>query len=695
VKSNKPIKKSEYDCYLLDEMIQYSSKKCNLPYEHYNGTGGDEHYYFDNIENLMLYFDNLDIEYYCEEIDVDHLRKEIKIYDKNNKICDSKLTNEIKKMIVYKILEKNNEQSINFNPNDQQLEILNKVEKVYSSSDILKLIWSCGLGKTLLSILIAKKLNHNKIVIGVPSVFLQKQFLNEIIKIYPNKNNILCIGGSEQSTTDPGKILSFMNKKIINKPIFIITTYCSCHLLIDNHHFDFKIGDEAHHLVGVENDETKNYKLFHKIKSNKTLFMTATEKSIDIKKDKEVKEVYSMDDIEKFGGYLDVKTVRWAIENKKITDYSLLILSNTENEINEIIKELKIQTPNKELFMSAFMSLKAIEKYKNLSHILICCNKTESADIISNYIDIILDKKIFNIDKKQFYNNSLHTNKKINIDLSNDNSEINKFKKCKYGIISSVYIFGEGFDLPKLNGVVFAENMVSDIRIVQTALRPNRLDSNNINKIAYIIIPYRENNDIELDKDAFNRVSMIISKLRNVDEIIEQKIHVFKIKKYMSEYEDNQNNHIYDFEDDNHELNKIKLRLKHSHALGSLCSEEQDEYNYVKQLNRELNIQSKEIYSSEHIQSIHKNYIETPDDYFKLKGVWENWCDFIGIDTSKFIKSKHEWIKICKEKSVISLDNYDKLSDKYDFLPKEPGEFYKEFTGIPNELGFNKKRRDT
>jgi hypothetical protein len=38
--------------------------------------------------------------------------------------------------------------------------------------------------------------------------------------------------------------------------------------------------------------------------------------------------------------------------------------------------------------------------------------------------------------------------------------------------------------------VVFGENMESDIRIVQSVLRPNRLDNNFPNKKAYVIIPY-------------------------------------------------------------------------------------------------------------------------------------------------------------------------------------------------------------
>ena len=41
------------------------------------------------------------------------------------------------------------------------------------------------------------------------------------------------------------------------------------------------------------------------------------------------------------------------------------------------------------------------------------------------------------------------------------------------------------------------------------------------------------------------------------------------------------------------------LRLRYSRALDSIYSEEQDEFNYVKQLNKELNIQDKEDYTKE------------------------------------------------------------------------------------------------
>jgi predicted helicase len=659
--------------HIIEKLLQgyFNSQGLNI----YNGRGTE---YYDKkiLEMIVPYLNFLNIKHKVLS------KEEIKNLTRTKRIKQKTSIN-MKKFINYV--------KSNVIPNDQQIHVLNICSDFYEKYDIGKLLWSCGLGKTLLSILMVKKLGHKKVIIGVPSIYLQKQFINEILKIYPNIDNILCVGSgsSQQSTTKKTEILSFYDKKI-NETSFIITTYASCHLLVDEQFkFDFKIGDEAHHLTGIENEETKNYNLFHKITQLKTLFMTATEKTLSTKKNE---VIYSMENDETFGNLIDEKSPHWAIENKKITDYNLLILSNTENEIDDIIRDLNIDFPNKELFMSAFMSLKAIEKYNDLTHILICCNETKNAEIINIYIDKILDKNIFNIDKNVFYNNAIHSNKKVNINLNDPNNEIDKFKSAKYGIISSVYIFGEGFDLPKLIGVVFAENMISDIRIVQTALRPNRLDHNNKNKKAYIIIPYLEHNDIACDSNAFNRVRMIISKLRNVDESIEQKINIASISNQKSPSSTTFDKYDFDF-NENQELHKIKLKLIYSKALGSKNTEEQDEYNYVKEINRNLKIKSKEIYSDINMSLCHEHYIENAEGYFRTKGVWNNWYDFLGYDTSKFIQTKIDWINFCKEKEVKTLDDYDVLSDKYECLPKNPVDFYKEFSNIKNELMLNNKRR--
>jgi hypothetical protein len=65
----------------------------------------------------------------------------------------------------------------------------------------------------------------------------------------------------------------------------------------------------------------------------------------------------------------------------------------------------------------------------------------------------------------------------------------------------------------------------------------------------------------------------------------------------------------------------------------------------------------------------------------------------MGVDISKFIQSKQEWVLFCKEKKIKSLKDYDIYGEEYDVLPKEPAEFYKDFTNIPSELRFYRNRR--
>lgn len=584
------------------------------------------------------------------------------------------------------LINRNNYETKNnlINPNEHQKNVLDNIKEFYSNNSIGKIIWSCGLGKTLLAIFIIKILNFKSIVIGVPSINLQKQMKNEIVKIFPNNNNILFIGSENnqdvKTTTNKKKIIKFLNTNSYNQPKFIITTYHSCYLLVNNNIiFDFKIGDEAHHLVDIEKED-KRFILFHKIISNKSLFMTATEKTII---NQNIREVYSMESENIFGKYIDVKSVQWSIENKKITDYNILILKNTEEDINDIINRLKLNTVTKEIFIACYMCLKSFEKYSNLTHLLLYTNTVEHADLAVKYIKKILEFNNLLIPKDKIYYKSLHSNNSNSFDY-----EIHKFKNSEYGIISCVYIFGEGFDLPKLNGVCIAANMQSHIRITQYLLRPNRLEICNPNKIAYIIIPFIDSVNIETENKSFEKVKNIIYQMRNIDKSIEEKIKVYEAQQHKI-FKDKliiYNDYIY--EENKDELNKIKFRLRYSHALTSNFTEEQDEYNYVKSINLKLNITSKKEYHSNKDKHLH--FINNPEEYFKAKGVWTDWYDFLGCDTSKFILSKQEWINFCKIKNIKSLNDYFSACEIYNNLPKEPDCFYNNFTNILSELRFNR-----
>ena len=656
--------------------------------EIYNDGGTEwfniEDFNIDIIRNILQnegYTNKILIDDELLEFEENEKRKYRKYKQKKiNQIKISKKNKNIKvKNAINNFKNNKNESTKRKKPYDYQNSVSDIIEDFYKYNDEGKIIWSCGLGKGLMSMFITEKIKFKTVCYGVPSINLQKQIVNDILDIFPNKNNILFIGGEDdneiKSTNNTNTIEEFINNNNNNYPKFIITTYHSCKLLI-NINFDFKIGDEAHHLVNPDKDKKKGFILFHKIPSKKTLFMTATEKNI-ISNDN---SQYSMDNENIFGKCIDSKSIKWAIDNSKITDYNTLLLKNKEEDIDFIINKLKINSINKDLFISTYMSLKSLssEKYNNLSHILIYTNTTGNANLVNDYIKIILEKNIISLlNNDNLYYNSLHSKNNFNL-----KTELDKFKQSKYGIISCVYLFGEGFNLPELNGVCIADNMNSTIRIIQYLLRANRLNKNVLNKIAYYILPYIDYDDYEASNTSYQKIKNIISQIREVDDILEQKIKLMSLK--VNQTKEPKNNTDEEYEDDDFildddpiELERIKIRLRHSKALKSKNTEEQDEYNHVKMINKELEIKSK----SEYIQSEkkHQQFINEPEDYFTKNGVWKNWYDFMNVDTSVFIQDKDDFVNFCKEKKI-NRNNYIENCEIYNCLPNIPDYFYKDFT---------------
>jgi len=248
---------------LLDKCLKSYFKELNI-YE-----GGGTEFYDPCIINLIEnYLQKTNIEYKIltkEEINL------INRYEKLRNILNfNKIQNIFNKLNIKSIIQKYKDKKANLllinneiKPSYHQQYILNMIEDFYISNNIGKIIWACGLGKALLSILIIKLLKVKSIIFGVPCNNLQKQLKKEIMKIFPNKNNILFVGGDGiidiNSTTNTTKIIHFLNNNINNEPKFVICTYHSCHLVVnENINVDFKIGDEAHHLVGGDNDITKH-----------------------------------------------------------------------------------------------------------------------------------------------------------------------------------------------------------------------------------------------------------------------------------------------------------------------------------------------------------------------------------------------------------------------------------------------------
>ena len=83
--------------------------------------------------------------------------------------------------------------------------------------------------------------------------------------------------------------------------------------------------------------------------------------------------------------------------------------------------------------------------------------------------------------------------------------------------------------------------MQSEIRIVQSVLRGNRIDISNPDKISYVIIPFIDDNSIT--NKTFEKVRKILERIRIEDNTIDQKIRAPKIsdKKYIKQGEKTKN----------------------------------------------------------------------------------------------------------------------------------------------------------
>ena len=540
-------------------------------------------------------------------------------------------------------------------PYPQQQLIIDKSYNYFQINEKGLLIIPCGVGKTLISLWITQKLNLLKIIIGVPNKLLVIQWSNEIKNIFPDINLLLVKGGKTIEDIE-----TFL---INNKSFIIITTYSSCHKILNvsnklNIIFDMKINDECHHLTSINmslTNNTKKYIQMLNINSIKQISLTATIKNLETFDSGLT--IISNDNINYFGEIIDKKTLLWAINENMICDYVIQTIITNEEQLEQQLTLFNIIEENdKRLFLSAYASLKSIID-NNSHHLLIYSNNTDNASKLIDYIKILINNKYFDIP------NLYYSNYNSKMKLKDQQKIITKFEQSTYGIITCVYCLGEGWDFPKLDAVVFAENMTSNIRIVQSALRASRKNKiDEPNKITKIILPilnytnWLENND----NTDLKKVREVIYQMGLEDETISQKIKVFniEIKKHISILNNKINNITYNFGEYDDELTKL-LKLKTTTRQSMDIT-----YDKAKKIIATKNIKSKEIY----YDLCDKDTRLSKEPEIIFKGQFTNWIDYLSI------KRIYYDFETCKNKINEYLLTYPKFKNynlNLDFVSNE------------------------
>ena len=539
-------------------------------------------------------------------------------------------------------------QIVVYTPRNYQTEIIEKSIKHFQKHNKGILVLICGVGKTLISLWITQELKSNTILIGVPSILLLDQWFKIICKLFPNIPILIVSDGIQEEN-----IIQFLTNNTI---CIVITTYASVYKIKDatqkmSFTFSMKINDEVHHLTSIDKESSdKGYIKMLDIKSDKQLSLTATLKHIENKCNAD--NVISNDNVEYFGEIIDRKCLLWAIKENIICDYVIQTIIADETQLKAQLVEFNIVLENdKRLFLSAYASLKSIsDGYSH--HIFIYSNNKNNSEKLVQYIKMLLDDKYFVL--PELYYSNYHSDMK-----SGSRKEIkSKFEKSKFGIITCVYCFSEGYDFPKLDCVVFAENMTSEIRIVQSALRSNRKDNASPNKISKIILPILNSDWLENNENPdLKKIRTVINLMGLDDETIIQKIKVYKINIEKHKPQENTDKKktkeepkVNDFGEYDEELTKkLKLQTRPRNAFNIT-------YTKAREIIVSKNITNWNGFPESYNELCDKDIRLSTDPETEFKGQFTNWIEYLSIEY------KYYDLKECKNKVNKYLSDHQELT---------------------------------
>jgi len=536
-----------------------------------------------------------------------------------------------------------------------QTEVINLSLSHFQEHNKGLLVLICGIGKTLISLWISQDLAAHTILIGVPNILLLIQWEKVIAQLFPTSPCLIV-----KSSVNIDDISLFLNK---NKgKCIVITTYASSHKVCSaslsaNFTFDMKILDEVHHLTShhIIKEEHKTYVKILEIDCVKQLSLTATLKILENKDCSCDDDLLISNTNEAYFGKIIIKRpLLWAIQNNIVCDYIIQTLYTDEAQLNTLALLITNQGNNtsnddendKRLLLSAYAGLKSIADGHS-HHLLIYVNNKEHALKVNSYIEKLLSEKYFSVDNLYCsnYDSSMNKDTQKNI--------LAAFEKAHYGIITCVYCLGEGWDFPLLDGVVFAENMTSNIRIVQSALRASRKNAKQPDKLTKIILPIINNNNWldNSNNSDWKKVREVIYQMGLEDETINYKIKVFRvdISPKSGPYKPRPNPKP-DVDNDLEKQLEHELRLKTVKrcALGT-------SYEKAKKIIAEHNVKTKEDY---YALTLRLNKL--PDDPETVyKGVFTNWIDYLSIERVYYD------LKTCKSKVDEYLDLYPDIRFDY------------------------------
>ena len=500
-------------------------------------------------------------------------------------------------------------------PLEHQIEAVKKAREYFieQNNSRGKLIMACGTGKTYTSLKIVEDLLDKKglVLFMVPSIALLGQSLNAW-KIDSSVDfTAVCVCSDNKATKKIGQtdetiesvedlavpactniesikrqILKARNKTDL---VVVFSTYQSIDAISQAQKqimeeengaygkFDFIICDEAHRTTGVKlsNADESNFTKIHddnNVCGSKRLYMTATPRLYgeNAKQKASLKDcvLCSMDDEKIYGNEFYRVGFTYAVEHGLLTDYKVLVLTVSDNDVPENIREKVEDKEAKEYNFDDTLKLIGVinglsknirgdngktwdSDPRAMKRAVAFCHKigSESEPGTSKNIEAILPQ-ICNLYKENLSEeerkhvvsiSAAHVDGGMNAQDRNAKlswlKEDGENNECK--ILTNVRCLSEGVDVPALDAVLFLSSRNSQVDVVQSVgrvMRNFRKGQPDEKKYGYIIIPVvvpadSQPEDILDQNEQFAVVWNILNALRSHDESFNAQVNSINLNK--------------------------------------------------------------------------------------------------------------------------------------------------------------------
>lgn len=490
-------------------------------------------------------------------------------------------------------------------PRKHQLDAISKAYTHYiiDGNDRGKLIMACGTGKTYTSLLITEQLLNGKglVLFMVPSIALLGQSLNAWSADAKKPIKAVCICSDSKASrkiqnkyddmddsvvdlavpasTNPKSIASQLKKYRNHDGLVVVfSTYQSIDAVSAAQQeilsetgggygvFDFIICDEAHRTTGVKlsDKDESNFTKIHSddnVQGRKRLYMTATPRlygeSAKIKASEKDCILCSMDDKALYGEEFYRVNFSYAVQNGLLTDYKVLVLTVSEDDVPENIRRDVTDTTTELNFDDTSKLIGVINGLSKMIQgddhrtwdadphmmrraVAFCSSIDRSASrtgIASKYVASVLpqisEKYDENLDEESLSHTVSVATKHIDGSMNSQErngilqwlaDEPDNDRECR--VVTNVRCLSEGVDVPSLDAVLFLSARNSQVDVVQSVGRVMRTFHKGLpdeKKYGYIIIPIVVPSDVSAEEaldnsKTFDVVWEILNALRSHDD---------------------------------------------------------------------------------------------------------------------------------------------------------------------------------